>query len=174
MNRLLQAFPILVSPFHSSSYHHIGRTKDQWMGSASMSIKERAWKDLASVTIQVGRQRVSFYDASLESLRTKFDLAVRAARNPAEIESEATTKLVYNFAAPQVVSRHNVLQSEHPANKKYRNLIDAVFHDDNTISAAVSSIRPWHYMEMAFAPGFFDGISHYLKEAKIVESDPGR
>jgi hypothetical protein len=166
----LRHFPILQRPKRTRSYTSLGNTNDRWHGTSPITIKERDWDGLASITLRVGRQNITFYSSSIRelhvSLRQIPDRIDRRDFLPTSGTGFGGFSLVYNYAHP-VASRGRVLDSVHPTNSLYSNSLDAVFHADGAVSAVASSKRPWHVMQVAFAPGFFDGIQRYLAKVQI-------
>ncbi len=149
----------------SRRHRDVGSAKDRWTGERPIHLIERRWNGLASISISVGSQKVTFYGTTIDSLRNGFQEALDRIERRDFLPSGSIRAFgsdwVYNFAHP-VASRGTVFTTSHPANALYRNSIEAVFHDDGTVSAMVYSKRPWHLMQLGFAPGFFDGIRNYL------------
>ena len=165
----LRHFPILQKPRRTRSYKGVGGTDDRWQGPSRITIKEREWDGLASISIRVGRQGITFYGSSIRALHASLrEIPERIDRRdflPASPMGVEGPSLVYNGAHP-VAGWGRVLHSVHPANGLYANSLEAVFHTDGAVSAVASSLRPWHVIQMAFAPGFFEGIQRYLMESQ--------
>ena len=172
----LRHFPIFQRPNRSRSFRAVGSTDDRWQGRSRIGVNERSWDGLASITIQVGRQRLTLYGSTIEglhdSLRQMLQRVGQRDFLPASSTGFGGFGLVYNLAHP-VATRGRVFYSVHPANRLYANSLDAVVHSDGKISAAAASKRPWHLMQMAFAPGFFDGIERYLVESEREQAVSG-
>jgi hypothetical protein len=173
MNFWLRYFPIFVRPKWSRTYWGVGTTNDRWQGSNRVTVKERSWEGLASITFRNGTQSATFYGESISKMRASlFELPLLITRK--DVQSPDHTifggvGLTYNYSHP-VVGRGRVFDSQHPENSLYSNSLYAVFHDDGAISAVLSSKRPWHMMQVAFAPGFFDCIQRYLAETQSKKS----
>ena len=138
-----------------------------------MTIKERSWEGLASISLRIGRQSITFYGQSISQMRASlFELSLRIVQRDflaSDTMNFGGVGLTYNQAHPVVV-RGRVFESRHPENALYCNSLDAIIHDDGAVSAVVSSKRPWQMMQVAFAPGFFDGIQRYLGRIQTTEA----
>jgi hypothetical protein len=172
----LRYFPILQQPRRTRSYKDVGNTEDRWHGLSRITIKEREWDGLASISIRAGRQGITFYGSSISDLHVSLgqihDRIDRRDFLPASPMGFEGPSLVYNCAHP-VAGWGRVLYSVHPANGLYSNSLEAVIHADGAVSAVASSMRPWHVMQMAFAPGLFEGIQRYLEESQSERAVDG-
>lgn len=142
MTFLLRNFPLFLRPKRSRSFKAVGSTDDRWHGLSRIKVTERSWEGLASITIKVGRQRLTLYGSSIEELQGSLrQIPQRIGQRdflPASTVGLGGVAFVYNFAHP-VVARGRVFESAHPANRLYANSLEAVMHSDGAISAAAAS-----------------------------------
>jgi len=174
MTSSLRYFPMLVRPEWSRNHGVVGSTDDRWQGSGNVSINERSWGDLASISIRCGGQSVTFYGSSIRELKAGLSLVPSRITDRNFLPSAGAglqfAGTVYNHAHP-VLTRGSVFQSSHPANPWYANSLEALVHNDGKISAVVFCRRPWCAMYTAFAPGFLDAIQCYLTESRGDRDD---
>lgn len=172
----LRYFPLFARPKWSRGFRAVGSTVDRWQGSSRITVKEHSWEGLASISIRVGRQSLTVYGSSISELQASLrQIPDRISKRdflPASPLGVGGFSLSYNYAH-SVTARGRVFDSEHPANRLYSNSLDAVVHSDGAVSAVAGSRRPWHLMQMAFAPGFFDGIERYLNESQSEQDVVG-